>query len=52
MITHACMNLCKWVIPAAITIGMILGIIFLVELEALEGRKKLGGVPVYSLIKF
>ena len=30
----------------------ILGIIFLIELEALEGRKKLGGVPVYSLIKF
>lgn len=29
----------------------VVGIIFLIELEELEGRKELGDTPVYSLIK-
>lgn len=32
--------------------GKILGIIFLIELEALGGRKKLKKYPVYSLLKY
>jgi len=32
--------------------GKISGILFLIELVGLEGRKKLKGLPVYSLIKY
>ncbi|MDO8472806.1 MAG: adenine phosphoribosyltransferase [Dehalococcoidia bacterium] len=32
--------------------GNIVGAAFLIELEALKGRDKLGGIPVYSLIKY
>jgi len=32
--------------------GKTAGVLFMIELTALEGRKKLKGYPVYSLIKF
>ena len=32
--------------------GKIVGIIFLIELTALEGRKKLKDLPVFSLVKY
>jgi adenine phosphoribosyltransferase len=32
--------------------GTIVGIGFLIELEFLQGRKKLGGYDVFSLIRY
>lgn len=32
--------------------GEVVGACFVIELEGLEGRKKLGSVPVFSLLTF